>query len=130
MIGSVITVPSFATTKDGVDHFFGTKRSQIGATPGASSDLTNSRGVRRARLISVKQVHGTDVLIVDRPVREGQSFDGPDALMTNQPGIMVTDARPTVCRYCFTTRSGASSLRCMQAGEKLSPALCRMLSRL
>ena len=91
MIGSVITVPSFATTKDGVDHFFGTKRSQIGATPGASSDLTNSRGVRRARLISVKQVHGTDVLIVDRPVREGQSFDGAwDALMTNQPGIMVT----------------------------------------
>lgn len=90
MIGPVITVPSFARTKDGVDHFFGTKHSRVGTTPGASADLKNGRSVR-ARLISVKQVHGTDVLIVDRPVCEGQSFDGTwDALMTNQPGIMVT----------------------------------------
>jgi purine-nucleoside/S-methyl-5'-thioadenosine phosphorylase / adenosine deaminase len=89
MIGPVITVPSFALTKDGVDHFFGTKHSRVGATAGAASDLKNGRGAR-ARLISVKQVHGTDVLILDRPVCEGQSFDGAwDALMTNQPGIMV-----------------------------------------
>ena len=89
MIGPVITVPSFAMTKDGVDHFFGTKHSRVGATAGAASDLKNGRDAR-ARLISVKQVHGTDVLILDRPVREGQSFDGAwDALMTNQPGIMV-----------------------------------------
>ncbi len=90
MIGPVITVPSFATTKDGVDHFFGTKHSQVGTTLGASSDLRNGFGVR-AKLIAVKQVHGTDVLILDQPMRKGQSFDGAwDALMTNQPGIMVT----------------------------------------
>jgi YfiH family protein len=85
----VITVPSFATTKHGVHHFFGTRRSLIEGTPGVSSDLMNGRDAR-TRLISVRQVHGNDVLTIDGPVREGQSFDGGwDALMTNQPGIMV-----------------------------------------
>lgn len=44
-----------------------------------------------AVFISVKQVHGTDVLIVDRPVHEGHCFEGGwDALITDQPGVAVT----------------------------------------
>ena len=42
-------------------------------------------------ILSVKQVHGTDALIVDRPVEEGDAFEGGwDALVTDQPGLMVT----------------------------------------
>jgi YfiH family protein len=42
-------------------------------------------------VLSVKQVHGTDALVVDQPIRQGESFEGGwDALVTNQPGVMVT----------------------------------------
>ena len=42
-------------------------------------------------MLSVKQVHGTDALVLDQPIRHGESFDGGwDALVTNQPGVMVT----------------------------------------
>jgi YfiH family protein len=41
-------------------------------------------------LVSVKQVHGTDVLVLDRPVREGEPFDGSwDALVTDQLRVTV-----------------------------------------
>ena len=88
----VITIPSFAKD-DGVAHFFGTRHSEFEVMPGISTSWARMRfnPVRPAALISVKQVHGTDVLIVDRPVREGQSFDGGwDALITDQPGVAVT----------------------------------------
>jgi YfiH family protein len=40
--------------------------------------------------LSVKQVHGTDALIVDRPVTAGDRFEGGwDALITDQPGVTV-----------------------------------------
>ncbi|KXJ97915.1 MAG: Laccase domain protein YfiH, partial [Nitrospira sp. OLB3] len=41
-------------------------------------------------MLSVKQVHGTDALVVDQPLGEGVSFDGGwDALVTDQPGVVV-----------------------------------------
>jgi polyphenol oxidase len=88
-----ITLPSFATEEDGVEHFFGTRHSSVEVRPGVvtvpSRTGFGSRGP--SALISVKQVHGTDVLIVDRPVSGGQSFEGGwDALITDQPGLAVT----------------------------------------
>lgn len=42
-------------------------------------------------LLSVKQVHGTDALVLDRAVEPGESFRGGwDALVTNQRGLIVT----------------------------------------
>jgi YfiH family protein len=42
-------------------------------------------------IVSVKQVHGRDALIVDKPVEAGMTFDGEwDAVITNQPGVLVT----------------------------------------
>jgi YfiH family protein len=42
-------------------------------------------------MVSVKQVHGTDALVVDQPVQQGATFEGGwDALVTDQPGVMVT----------------------------------------
>jgi YfiH family protein len=41
-------------------------------------------------MLSVKQVHGTDALVVDRALTPADRFQGGwDALVTDQPGIMV-----------------------------------------
>ncbi|MCP9454678.1 MAG: peptidoglycan editing factor PgeF [Nitrospira sp.] len=89
----IITIPAFAPRGGNMRHFFGTRR--------LSEDLRLEVGVPslvpqvddRAPslwLLSVKQVHGTDALIVDRPVTVDDRFSaGWDALVTNQPGIMV-----------------------------------------
>lgn len=87
----VITVPAFASARSGVRHFFGTRGH---AASFALEVGTPARGVRGAArsfwMLSVKQVHGTEVLVVDRPVGAGDRFDGGwDALVTDQPHIMV-----------------------------------------
>ena len=92
MASEVITVPSFATGADGVEHFFGTRLSALSVTPGFASTPGAPVEDRAATVVvSVKQVHGTDALVVDQPVRQGDAFEGGwDALVTNQPGVMVT----------------------------------------
>jgi YfiH family protein len=70
-----ITLPAFE--EGGVRHFFGTRGTP--ATP------------RRATVVSVEQMHGTDALVVDRPVKPGAIFPGGwDALVTNQPDVLLT----------------------------------------
>lgn len=87
----VITVPSFATNEDGVEHFFGTRLSDLSVTPGRSSEPRSGRENAATVIVSVTQVHGTDALVVDRPVRRGDCFEGGwDALVTDQPGVLVT----------------------------------------
>ena len=92
MAPEVITLSSFATHADGAEHFFGTRLSTVPVTPGrASAHGAERQGHRAAVILSVKQVHGTDALVVDRPVEQGEMFEGGwDALVTNQPGRMVT----------------------------------------
>lgn len=92
MASEFITLPSFATHADGAEHFFGTRLSAIPVTPGrASAHRTEQQDHRAPVILSVKQVHGTDALVVDRPVQQGELFEGGwDALVTNQPGLMVT----------------------------------------
>ncbi len=92
MTSEVITVPSFATSADGVEHFFGTRLLDLSVTPGRASTPGLWPEARTASvMLSVKQVHGTDALVVDYPVASGHVFDGGwDALVTNQPGVMVT----------------------------------------
>ena len=92
MVSEVITAPSFATAADGVEHFFGTRLSSVSVTPGRVAVLGTPHCEGGASVIlSVKQVHGTDALVLDSPVEQGQVFDGGwDALVTDQPGVMVT----------------------------------------
>jgi YfiH family protein len=92
MASAMITVPSFAPNEDGVEHFFGTRSSAISVAPGRFTAIHSKRHDPVARvMLSVKQVHGTDVLIVDQPIRQEESFEGGwDALVSNQPGVMVT----------------------------------------
>jgi len=87
----VITVPAFASSRDGVRHFFGTRRhaDSLALAIGVPAAAAGSRG--KGWLLSVKQVHGTDALVLDRPLIEGDRFDGGwDALVTDQPGVTVT----------------------------------------
>jgi YfiH family protein len=45
---------------------------------------------RSSWMLSVKQVHGTDALVVDRALTPSDRFPGGwDALVTDQPGVMV-----------------------------------------
>lgn len=87
----VITVPAFAPARSGVRHFFGTRRSSASLGVEVGIPVQSSHGIPRSTwLLSVKQVHGTDALVVDRSLSADDRFEGGwDALVTDQPGIMV-----------------------------------------
>lgn len=89
---SIITVPSFAPSAEGVDHFFGTRSLSLLVTPGRpfSSSIGCTNGAATRVVLSVKQVHGTEALVLDKPIQGADRFEGAwDALVTDQPGIMV-----------------------------------------
>jgi YfiH family protein len=90
-VAPVITVPAFASSRSGVRHFFGTRQYAARCDVEAGVPLQRRPGLpRTAWLLSVKQVHGTDALIVDRALSAADRFQGGwDALVTNQPGVMV-----------------------------------------
>lgn len=90
MSAAVITVPAFASARDGVRHFFGTRRHAESLTLAVGVPARQSGARGRGWLLSVKQVHGTDALVVDRPLIESDQFPGGwDALVTDQPGVTV-----------------------------------------
>lgn len=91
MNASVITVPAFAHARSGVRHFFGTRRHAAGLAIDVGAPVRGARGSARAAwMLSVKQVHGTDALVVDHQLNAADRFEGGwDALVTDQPGIMV-----------------------------------------
>ena len=86
---SVITVPAFASAKSGVRHFFGTRAHADQLRLGTGAPVRVA-GAPAPWILSVKQVHGTDALVVDRPLADHDRFEGGwDALVTDQPGTMV-----------------------------------------
>jgi polyphenol oxidase len=91
----VITIAEFAADHP-VRHFFGTRDQprNLSAPFDSSSPSPHARpGELGAPIVvvSVNQVHGTDALLVDRPIEAGTTFDGGwDAVITNQPGVLVT----------------------------------------
>ncbi len=90
MGASVITVPAFASARDGVRHFFGTKShaERMALDVGVPVRAGDARS--RGWVLSVKQVHGTAALVVDRPLTDEDRFEGGwDALVTDQPGVTV-----------------------------------------
>ncbi|WP_455242182.1 peptidoglycan editing factor PgeF [Petrachloros mirabilis] len=90
MTAGVITVPAFASVREGVRHFFGTRAhaEKINFDVGVPARSGGSGG--SGWFLSVKQVHGTGALIVDRALNESDRFvEGWDALVTDQPGVTV-----------------------------------------
>lgn len=91
VVAPVITVPAFASPRSGVRHFFGTRRHSASLGVELGIPVQRTQGIPRSTwLLSVKQVHGTDALIVDRSLTPEDRFHGGwDALVTDQPGVMV-----------------------------------------
>ncbi|MDD9819264.1 MAG: peptidoglycan editing factor PgeF [Nitrospira sp.] len=86
-----LTSASFGKSTRNMVHFFGTRhgpsygggREERGTVQTAAPDYPV--------VVSVRQVHGTDVLVLDRPLSAGERFlDGWDAIITNQVGMLVT----------------------------------------
>jgi len=76
-----------------VRHFFGTRGqpSNVHAPFGDTAALRREPSYHPLAVVSVKQVHGTNALLVDRPIEAGKTFAGEwDAVITNQPGVLVT----------------------------------------
>jgi YfiH family protein len=86
-LDSIITVPLFAKGTVGVCHYFGTK-----IAPGPPATAMGGPAVR---VVTVRQVHGTDVLALDRKTAGSRALagwpvlGGHDAIVTNQPGVLV-----------------------------------------
>ncbi len=86
-----LTLSRFQDQSRSITHFFGTRRGpdyggssgEFGTVKAAEPDFPE--------VVSVQQVHGTDALILDRPVHVGERFVGGwDAILTNQPKLLVT----------------------------------------
>lgn len=86
--GGPISVPMFSHGLSGIAHYFGTK-----AEPGPMLSRTEGPGLR---VVSVNQVHGTEILTIDRRVTNWETFDstahseGYDAIVTNQPNLLLS----------------------------------------
>lgn len=85
------TLAMFEGATPGLFHFFGTRQGpQYGGSDGELG-VVCAAAPQFSKVLSVRQVHGTDALIVDRPVKIGEKFDaGWDAIVTNQQGLLVT----------------------------------------
>jgi YfiH family protein len=73
-----------------VRHFFGTRNHADSLAFDVGVPARQSEAQGRGWLVSVKQVHGTDALVLDRPLTGSDQFPGGwDALVTDQPGVTV-----------------------------------------
>jgi hypothetical protein len=90
MSDRILTAPAFA--KAGAWHFFGTRRGPVArSTRAGRLELEEHDHPQPTLVVAVDQVHGTDTLVVDRPVADRDSLAGGwDSLVTNQPGVLLT----------------------------------------
>lgn len=96
--GPSCSVQGFTTRHAGVSRTpynslnLGTNtQDQPHSVEGNRSLLSRAFGITQEKLVTVKQVHGTDILVIDEPNEDVSHFLGieGDAIITNQPGIMI-----------------------------------------
>jgi hypothetical protein len=58
---------------------------------GNRSLLARAFDISQDALVTVRQVHGSDILVIDEPNEDYSHFLGleSDAIITNQPGVMI-----------------------------------------
>lgn len=110
------TSASFGTMNRRVSHFFGTRH---GPHHGG---LIGNRGTVKAAepdypvVVSVRQEHGSEILVLDRPLKVGEQFlDGWDAVVTNQPKTLVT-VRTADCVPVLIADVSCGSVGAVHAG--------------
>lgn len=85
------TLAMFEGATPGLFHFFGTRQGPQYGGPNGELGTVRAAAPQFPRVLSVRQVHGTDALILDHPVKVGEEFEGGwDAIVTNQQGLLVT----------------------------------------
>ncbi len=85
------TLAMFERATPGLFHFFGTRQGPQYGGPNGELGTVRAAAPQFSKVLSVRQVHGTDALIIDRRVKVGEKFDaGWDAIVTNQQGLLVT----------------------------------------
>lgn len=96
--GPQATIQGFTTRHEGVSRTpynslnLGTNtQDQAHSVEGNRSLLARAFGIVQEKLVTVKQVHGSDILVIDEPNDDVSHFLGieGDAIITNQPGIMI-----------------------------------------
>jgi YfiH family protein len=96
--GADCSVQGFTTRHEGVSRTpynslnLGTNTNdQTHNVEGNRSLLARAFGISQEKLVTVKQVHGTDILVIDEPNDDVSHFLGieGDAVITNQPGVMI-----------------------------------------
>jgi YfiH family protein len=96
--GPTCSVQGFTTRHEGVSRppynslNLGTNTlDQPHNVEGNRSLLTRAFGTTQEALVTVKQVHGCDILVIDEPNEDYSHFLGleGDAIITNQPGVMI-----------------------------------------
>ena len=82
---------SFGRLSQRTLHFFGTRYGpQYGGMNGEQGSV-KAGDPDYPLVVSVRQVHGTDVLSIDRPLKAGQKFfGGHDAVLTDQADTLLT----------------------------------------
>ncbi len=88
---SPLTSASFGAQTRTVTHFFGTRHGpRYGEGHGERGKVKAGEPDCRV-VVSIRQVHGTNVLVLDRPLNVGEHYhDGWDAIVTNQAGTLLT----------------------------------------
>lgn len=96
--GSPCSVQGFTTRHEGVSrppynslNLGGTTQDQQHNVEGNRSLLTRAFDVAQDALVTVRQVHGSDILVIDEPNEDYAHFLGveSDAIITNQPHVMI-----------------------------------------
>jgi polyphenol oxidase len=94
MASTSITVSVLRSGRNTIQHFFGTRQGPLLSHSLHGPRLQGVALPEHASIVSVKQVHGTDILILEG---QGQSARveagreaGWDALVTNQPEVVLT----------------------------------------
>jgi len=96
--GLQCSVQGFTTRHEGVSrtpynslNLGTTTNDQAHNVEGNRSLLARAFGINHDALVTVRQVHGTDILVIDEPNEDFSHFlsvEG-DAIITNQPGVMI-----------------------------------------
>jgi polyphenol oxidase len=96
--GPVCSVQGFTTRHEGVSRTpynslnLGTNTlDQSHSVEGNRSLLARAFDISQEALVTVRQVHGSDILIIDEPNEDYSHFLSVecDAIITNQPGVMI-----------------------------------------
>ncbi len=100
----------------GVSHFFGTRHGpQYGGLRGEQGRV-KAGDCDHPLVVSICQVHGTDVLNLDQPLQAGQTFfGGHDAVLTNQAGALLT-IQTADCVPVLLTDSARGVIGAVHAG--------------